>query len=186
VRDRLSINDAITEVVALIRGEIQRNRISLRTTLSTDVPLVLGDRIQLQQVILNLILNAMEAMSDVSPQPRELSVSSAKDGSNGALVSVRDSGAGLDGTVLDRLFEAFYTTKAHGMGIGPAVSRTIIKLTAAGCGRCPTCPREPYSSSRCRPTARRCHDWNGHNRRASAHGRGTTRRVRHRRRWNGA
>ena len=99
VRDRLSINDAITEVVALIGGEIQRNRISLRTKLSTDVPLVSGDRIQLQQVILNLILNAIEAMSDVSPQSRELSVSSAKDGPNGALVSVRDSGTGLDGTV---------------------------------------------------------------------------------------
>jgi two-component system sensor kinase FixL len=127
LRDRLNINDAITEVIALIRGEIQRNRIALRTTLSTDVPLVMGDRIQLQQVILNLILNAMEAMSDVSPQPRELSVSSAKDGPNGALVSVRDSGTGLDETVLDRLFEAFYTTKAHGMGIGLAVSRTIIQ-----------------------------------------------------------
>src|SRR6267143_2621620 len=73
LRDRFNINDAITEVIALIRGEIQRDRISLRTKLSTDVPLVLGDRIQLQQVILNLILNAMEAMSDVSPQPRELS-----------------------------------------------------------------------------------------------------------------
>src|SRR5258708_429647 len=127
LRDRLNINDAITEVIPLIRGEIQRNRISLRTKLATDVPLVLGDRIQLQQVILNLILNAMEAMSDVSPQPRELSVSSAKYGPNGALVSVRDSGTGLDGTVLDRLFEAFYTTKAHGLGIRLAVSRTIIQ-----------------------------------------------------------
>src|SRR5260370_29505914 len=82
---------------------------------------------RLQQVSLKLILNGIEAMSDISPQPRELSVFSAKDGSNGALVSVRDSGTGLDGTVLDRLFEAFYTTKAHGMGIGLAVSRTIIQ-----------------------------------------------------------
>src|SRR5712675_2478610 len=141
LRDRLNINDAITEVIALIRGEIQRNRISLRTKLSTDVPLVLGDRIQLQQVILNLILNATEAMSDVSPQPRELSVSSAKDGSNGALVSVRDSGTGLDGTVLDRLFEAFYTTKAHGMGIGLAVSRTIVQAHGGRLWATPNVPQ---------------------------------------------
>jgi len=141
LRDRLNINDAITEVIALIRGEIQRNRISLRTKLSTDVPLVLGDRIQLQQVILNLILNAVEAMSDVSPQPRELSVSSAKDGSNGALVSVRDSGTGLDGTVLDRLFEAFYTTKAHGMGIGLAVSRTIVQAHGGRLWATPNVPQ---------------------------------------------
>jgi two-component system, LuxR family, sensor kinase FixL len=141
LRDRLNINDAITEVIALIRGEIQRNRISLRTRLSTDVPLVLGDRIQLQQVILNLILNAMEAMGDVSPQPRELSVSSTKDGPNGALVSVRDSGTGLDGTVLDRLFEAFYTTKAHGMGIGLAVSRTIIQAHGGRLWAAPNAPQ---------------------------------------------
>ena len=141
LRDRLNINDAITEVIALIRGEIQRNRIALRTELSTDVPLVLGDRIQLQQVILNLILNAMEAMSDVSPQPRELSVSSAKDGPNGALLSVRDSGTGLDGTVLDRLFEAFYTTKAHGMGIGLAVSRTIIQAHGGRLWAAPNVPQ---------------------------------------------
>src|SRR5882724_7739215 len=141
LRDRLNINDAITEVIALIRGEVQRNRISLRTKLSTDVPLVLGDRIQLQQVILNLILNAMEAMSDVSPQLGELSVSSTKDGPNGALVSVRDSGTGLDGTVLDRLFEAFYTTKAHGMGIGLAVSRTIIQAHGGRLWAAPNVPQ---------------------------------------------
>lgn len=141
LRDRFNINDAITEVIALIRGEIQRNRISLRTKLSTDVPLVLGDRIQLQQVILNLILNAIEAMSDVSAQPRELSVSSAKEGPNGALVSVQDSGTGLDGAVLDRLFEAFYSTKAHGMGIGLAVSRTIIQAHGGRLWAMPNVPQ---------------------------------------------
>src|SRR5258705_264154 len=141
LQDRLNINDAITKVIALIRVQSQRNRISLRTKLSTDVPLVLGDRIQLQQVILNLILNAMEAMSDVSPQLGELLVSSTKDGPNGALVSVQDSGTGLDGTALDQLFEAFYTTKAHGMGIVLAVSRTIIQAHGGGWWAAPNVPR---------------------------------------------
>jgi PAS domain S-box-containing protein len=126
-RDRLNISDMIKEVIALIGGEVQRNHISLQTDLSNDVPPVLGDRIQLQQVILNLILNAIEAMSGVSQLRRELSIASVKDGPNGVLVIVRDSGTGVDETALHRLFEAFYTTKADGMGIGLAVSRTIIQ-----------------------------------------------------------
>jgi len=125
-QDRLNVNETIMEVIALIHIEIQRNRISLQPALSNDVPLILGDRIQLQQVILNLMLNAVEAMSEVN-LPRELSVTSAKDESNGVLVTIRDSGVGLEATALDRLFEAFYTTKPHGMGIGLAVSRTIIQ-----------------------------------------------------------
>jgi two-component system sensor kinase FixL len=124
-QDWLNINETIMEVIALIHIEIQRNRISLRPTLSNDLPLIFGDRIQLQQVILNLILNAVEAMSDVN-LPRELSVASAKDES-GVVVTIRDSGVGLEATALDRLFEAFYTTKPHGMGIGLAVSRKIIQ-----------------------------------------------------------
>src|SRR5262249_47580688 len=116
-RDPLNINDTIGEVIALIQSEVQRNRISLRTDLAKDLPLVSGDRIQLQQVILNLFLNAIEAMGGVNPLQRELSISSAKDGPNGVVVAVRDSGTGLDEAALDQLFEAFYTTKAHGMGI---------------------------------------------------------------------
>jgi len=126
-RDKLNINDTIMEVIALIRGEVQRNGISLRTELSNDLPLVPGDRIQLQQVILNLIVNAIEAMSGVSQLQRELLVASVQEGSNGVLVAVGDSGTGLDRTSLDRLFEAFYTTKADGMGMGLAISRTIIE-----------------------------------------------------------
>jgi len=126
-QERLNINDAITEVVALIDREVQRNHVFLLVDLADDVPLILGDRIQLQQVVLNLMLNAIEAMSEVSDRRRDLSVSSAKDEQKGALVVVRDSGIGLDATPLDQLFEAFYTTKAHGMGIGLAVSRTIIE-----------------------------------------------------------
>ena len=140
-RDPLNINDTITEVIALIHGEVQRNRISLHTDLSNDVPLVSGDRIQLQQVILNLILNAIEAMSGVSQVRRELSVSSAKDEPNGVLVTVRDSGTGLDEAALDQVFEAFYTTKVHGMGIGLAVSRTIIQTHGGRLWATPNVPQ---------------------------------------------
>ena len=125
--DRLDIGDTLAEVIALIRGEVQRNSIVLRTELSDDLPPVVGDRIQLQQVILNLIVNAIDAMSGVAERQRELLVATEKDGSNGVLVIVRDSGTGLDPTLLDRLFEAFYTTKAHGMGMGLAISRAIVE-----------------------------------------------------------
>jgi signal transduction histidine kinase len=91
------------------------------------VPRILGDRIQLQQVMLNLIINAIEAMSGVSEGPRELWVGSGKDASQGVLVAVRDSGPGLDPESLDHLFAAFYTTKPQGMGMGLAISRSIIE-----------------------------------------------------------
>jgi PAS domain S-box-containing protein len=142
-RDELNINDTIMEVIALIRGELQRNSISLRTELSNDLPLVPGDRIQLQQVILNLIVNAIEAMSGVGKRQRELVVASVQDGSNGVLVTVRDSGAGLERTSSDRLFDAFYTTKAEGMGMGLAISRTIIEAHG---GRLWATPNEPQGA----------------------------------------
>jgi PAS domain S-box-containing protein len=125
-RDRLDINAALMEVIALIRGEIQRNSISLWTELSDDLPRVPGDRIQLQQVILNLIMNAIDAMSS-SLWQRELVVATTKDESNGVLVTVRDSGTGLDPASLERIFEAFYTTKPDGIGMGLAISLTIIE-----------------------------------------------------------
>jgi PAS domain S-box-containing protein len=125
--DSLNIGDTLTEVIALIRGEIQRNSILLRTRLPDDLPPVLGDRIQLQQVILNLIVNAIDAMSGVAEGRRELLVAAEKDDANGVLVTVRDCGTGLDPALLDQLFEAFYTTKAHGMGMGLAISRTIVE-----------------------------------------------------------
>jgi PAS domain S-box-containing protein len=126
-KDWFDINETILEVISLARSEAQRNRVSLQTQLSSDVPLVLGDRIQLQQVILNLIINALEAMSGVGEGPRELLVGSSKDDSQGILVTVRDSGAGLDPDSLDHLFDAFYTTKPQGMGMGLAISRSIIE-----------------------------------------------------------
>jgi signal transduction histidine kinase len=126
-RELLNINDAILAVIALVSAEAQRNRVVLRTELSNDLPLILGDRIQLQQVILNLVVNAIEATSGIDQSEREVFVVSRKDGYKAALVEVQDSGAGLEGVALDRLFDAFYTTKPDGMGIGLAVSRTIIE-----------------------------------------------------------
>jgi signal transduction histidine kinase len=126
-KDWLDINETILEVIALARSEAQQNRVSLQTQLSKEVPLILGDRIQLQQVILNLIINAIEAMNGVGDRPRELQVGSEKDDSLGVLVAVRDSGPGLDPASLDQLFTAFYTTKPQGMGMGLAISRSIIE-----------------------------------------------------------
>jgi PAS domain S-box-containing protein len=127
-RDKLNINSTLTEIIALVRREVQRNGITLRTELSNDLPLVLGDRIQLQQVILNLVVNAIDAMrGGVHRARQELLVASSRDETNGVLVTVQDSGTGLDETSLDRLFEPFYSTKAEGMGMGLTISRTIIE-----------------------------------------------------------
>jgi len=126
-KDWLDINETINEVIALARSEVQKNRVSLETRLSSDVPLILGDRIQLQQVILNLINNAIEAMSGADDGPRELQVRSAKDEPQGVVIAVRDTGPGLDSESLNQIFTAFYTTKSQGMGMGLAISRSIIQ-----------------------------------------------------------
>ena len=139
----VNINDTIIEASTLVRTEIHRNNILLRTELSDELPLVWGDRIQLQQVILNLFLNAIEAMSGGGHAPRDLVVCSAKDGPESVVVTVRDSGTGLDASMMDRLFEAFYTTKDHGMGIGLAVSRTIIQAHG---GRLWATPNQPQGA----------------------------------------
>jgi PAS domain S-box-containing protein len=126
-RDRLNINTAILEVIALTHTELQRDRVELRTNLSIDLPLVPADRVQLQQVILNLIVNAMEAMSGVGDRPRELVVVTGAGDANDVFVEVRDSGLGLDPANLSRLFDSFYTTKPEGMGMGLSISRSIIE-----------------------------------------------------------
>jgi signal transduction histidine kinase len=126
-KDWLDINATIRDVIALARSELQAHRVSLQTHLAGDIPLILGDRIQVQQVLLNLIMNAIEAMSGVGAGPRALWVSSGLGAATDVLIAVRDSGPGLDPQSLDRLFDAFYTTKPHGLGLGLAISRRIIE-----------------------------------------------------------
>jgi C4-dicarboxylate-specific signal transduction histidine kinase len=123
----LSINETIEEVVAMASSEAHRSNITLLTGLAVDLPPVLGDRVQLQQVILNLILNGRDAMSGAEGQPRELLISSFKTGPDEVLIAVRDSGAGIDPLNADLIFEPFFTTKAEGMGLGLSISRTIIE-----------------------------------------------------------
>jgi C4-dicarboxylate-specific signal transduction histidine kinase len=124
----LDMNDLIRDVLALAHSEVQRHRVMLKTDLAEPVPLVLADRIQLQQVLLNLIINAIEAMSGVEGGARELVVQSDPDATApGVRVTVRDSGPGLDRQRLDQLFDAFYTTKPHGLGLGLAISRRIVE-----------------------------------------------------------
>jgi C4-dicarboxylate-specific signal transduction histidine kinase len=126
-KERTDINDVLLEVIALARGELRRHRVALQTQLADGLPPVLADRIQLQQVILNLIINGIEAMSGISERPRELLIRSAKHEDGGVLVAVRDSGVGLDAGSVDHIFNPFYTTKPNGMGMGLAISRSIIE-----------------------------------------------------------
>jgi PAS domain S-box-containing protein len=126
-RTAVDINAVVVEVIALTRIEIARNRVMVRTQLSEALPTIQADRVQLQQVILNLIMNAVEAMSGMGDGERELSISTIKDASNSLTVCVRDSGPGLDAKTMDRVFDAFFTTKSKGMGMGLAICYSIIE-----------------------------------------------------------
>jgi signal transduction histidine kinase/DNA-binding response OmpR family regulator len=150
VQERLEINEVIREVITLTQNELQRNVVLLRTQLASDLPPVIGDRIQLQQVILNLILNAIQAIGAVTDGPRELELISEKASPSErgsktennrendlaaancaeVLITVRDSGPGFDPQNIDRLFSAFYTTKPQGLGMGLSISRSIIEAHA--------------------------------------------------------
>jgi signal transduction histidine kinase len=120
-------HEAAKEVIALSASELQRNRIIPQLDFAAGLPPVLADRIQIQQVILNLIRNGSDAMSTVADGPRELLIKTESDESGGVRLSVRDTGVGLDPKAEEKLFEAFYTTKSDGMGIGLCVSRSIME-----------------------------------------------------------
>jgi PAS domain S-box-containing protein len=125
-KDRFDLNDAINEVIVLARGPITENGVSVRARLAEGLSPVQGDRVQLQQVVTNLILNAVEAMSSAEPGARELSISTEQSQTGGVLVAVRDSGPGIDPEHLHRVFQAFYTTKSSGMGMGLAICSSIV------------------------------------------------------------
>jgi signal transduction histidine kinase len=126
-KGRFHLNEAVLDVIDLTRSEVLSHGVSLEIQLATGLPSVEGDRVQLRQVFLNLILNAVDAMSGIDEGSRELLISTGRDASNSVLVTVRDSGPGLDPKGVDRLFEAFYTTKPDGMGMGLAICRSIIE-----------------------------------------------------------
>jgi PAS domain S-box-containing protein len=125
--DTLDINEAILEVIEMTRSELLQNGVSLQTELATSLPPIRGDRIQLQQIVLNLIMNAVEAMKDTGKESRDLLISTVEDKSNGVTVAVRDSGPGLNPESLQRLFDPFYTTKPGGMGMGLSICRSIVE-----------------------------------------------------------
>jgi PAS domain S-box-containing protein len=126
-KERLDINKAIHEVIELTRAEVVKNRVSLQTQLAERLPLIEGDRVEMQQVILNLMLNAVEAMSCVTDRSRDLLIDTAKTGTDAVLVAVRDSGPGLDPASAEHVFDAFYTTKSTGLGLGLSICRSIIE-----------------------------------------------------------
>jgi len=125
--EMVDLSEALREVISLSLREIQNGRVTLQSEFADDLPPVQCDRIQVQQVLLNLIRNAAEAMSDVTDRPRQLVIRAAKAESGGAIVSVRDSGPGIDPANLERVFDALYTTKTDGLGIGLSICRTIVE-----------------------------------------------------------
>ena len=139
-KDAVSINDAILEVVALTCTEAANNGVLVRTQLAEGLPPVQGDRVQLQQVLLNLIINAIEAMRDVGEEERELFISTRNE-PDGVSVEVRDSGPGFAPAALERVFEAFYTTKPGGLGLGLSICRSIIEAHNGRLWASPNVPR---------------------------------------------
>jgi C4-dicarboxylate-specific signal transduction histidine kinase len=126
-RGQVDVNQTIAEVLALTRHELQQHRVSVQADLHPDLPTILADRVQLQQVVLNLVMNGVDAMRAVMDRSRLLTVRSQLDDRNNIVVNVTDSGVGLDPASRERIFETFFTTKAAGMGMGLAISKSIIE-----------------------------------------------------------
>ncbi|MGO9084823.1 MAG: PAS domain S-box protein [Candidatus Sulfotelmatobacter sp.] len=125
--ESMNLNEAVREVIALLVADLQKNRVILRPELADDLPLVTGDRVQLQQVILNLLRNGSDAMSAVEDRPRQLVIKTEREEGDRVRLTVQDAGVGFDPQAADRLFDTFYTTKGDGMGVGLSVSRSIIE-----------------------------------------------------------
>ena len=125
-KDRFDLNEAVKEVIVLAQSAVARNGVSVQSRLADGLFPVQGDRVQVQQVLLNLVLNAVEAMGSVEAGARELSISTEQNRTDGVLVAVGDSGPGIDQEKLERVFEAFYTTKSGGTGMGLSICRSII------------------------------------------------------------
>jgi len=123
----LDINDVVREAIALVQRELINHQVSLRMELAPALPMILGERVQLQQVIINLVMNDIEAMQSITDRPRELVIRSGQDETQQVLVSVTDCGVGISAENADRLFNAFFTTKSSGMGMGLSIGRSIIE-----------------------------------------------------------
>jgi signal transduction histidine kinase len=125
--DRVDINEAVLEVIELTRGEALKNGVSVKTKFAKALPIITGDRVQLQQVVLNLILNALQATGAVSEGAQQVLITTSQTESNDLYIRVQDTGPGLSPETLSRLFEPFYTTKPDGMGMGLSICRSIIE-----------------------------------------------------------
>ena len=125
-RELVDVNDVIREMIALLRSEVTRSSVSVRTDLAADLPQVMGDRVQLQQVMMNLMMNSIDAMKDVDGT-RELAIKSQRAENEQLMVSVSDTGVGLPPRQADQIFNAFFTTKLHGTGMGLSISRSIVE-----------------------------------------------------------
>jgi signal transduction histidine kinase len=126
-KSALDINEIVQETITLVQSEVQKNQIRLQTNFSVALPKVMGDKIQIQQVLLNLLVNGVEAIKAATDGTAQISVETGEYEENYILVAVKDSGVGLEPGSLDRIFEAFYTTKEEGMGMGLSISRSIIE-----------------------------------------------------------
>ena len=142
-KDRVDVNEVIRDVVSLVRAELRRHDVVLTLELEAELPMVLGDRIQLQQVILNLAINAIDAMAPTVDRPRELVTRSGRLGGDHVTIAVQDSGVGIEPDDLDRLFNAFFSTKPGGMGMGLSISRSIVEAHG---GRLSATPNAPHGA----------------------------------------